>query len=667
MTDNAHPSTSPEVLSSIQWHQIWAMLLRRLWLFLLCFGTVVALTIVYLIQAPRIYLSSAAVQVEQQEQRIFKTPDENSGSAGDLRSDDAVKTIEQNLQNYSLFVDAVSDPTVANDPNFLVGYPSKDRPVPIPDEAKWLRANTQVSLRHGTRLIDVSVEHQVPEMAQKLVQALINAFLQENSRVQGSTEQAAVKYLVIQSQQVQQDLQQSENSLQIYRDALLLKDRIEDQHRVLDALRQRYREKHPQLIQAKALLADLMQTFDQEFKRVLASSTSEAAYWAANSNELSTVPAADRIATELKLVEARANVLQMEVDTQSALFDNVVKQMREANVGQNAAPTEVHLQEPPNLPIRTIKPRKAVDLAIGMVIGALLGTVVVFAANAIDSSIKTSLEAESALGLPVLGVIPFFHAGNEPEPGTFNFALPKRQRDEEQTPSPLVVKTEPSSGAAEGFRSLRAAISLLGKSRDHRSMLFTSALPDEGKTFVCVNYALSLGQIGLKTLLMDMDLRRPSIHRCFEVDNRRGFMEIVTESLPLEKAVHAGIAKNLDVLTSGGRCPNPAELFSGTGFQEVLASALKVYDRVVIDCSPINLVSDSLLIASSIQSVCLVLRAASTSRRDAIHALTLLHRADITPVGVVFNAVPSWSERLYPHYMGKKSSKYRQSYTGAAY
>jgi succinoglycan biosynthesis transport protein ExoP len=666
MADQPRHFNAHEALSTIHWEQLWVAARRRLGLFLICFGTMVGLTIIYIIKAPRIYISSAAVQVEQQEQRIFKTLGAGGGPAEDLRGDDVLKTIEQNLQNYSLFVDAVSDPSIANDPNFLVGYPSSDRPVPISEEARWLRSNTEVSLRHGTRLIDVSVEHEVPEMAQKLVQALINAFFMENSRNEGSTEQAAVKYLVGQSQQVRDSLQQSENSLEIYRDALLLKDRIEDQRRILDALRQRYREKHPQLIQARALLADLMKTFDQEFKRVLASSSSEAAYWATNSNELSSVPPADRVATELKLVEARADVLQLEVDTQSALFDNVVKQMREANVGENATPTQVHLQEPPNLPVRTEKPRKTVDLVIGMICGALLGAVVVFAANAIDSSIKTSIEAEESLGLPVLGVIPFFISEREGEGKP-----PPRRRapdgDDEQQPSELVVRSEPGSGAAEGFRSLRAAISLLGKSKDHRSILFTSALPDEGKTFVCCNYSLSLAQIGLKTLLMDVDLRRPSIHRCFDLENRKGFMEIITQTLPLEQAVYAGVAKNLDVLTSGGKCPNPAELFSGSGFQDVLTAALKTYDRIVIDCSPVNLVSDSLLIASSIQSVCLVLRAASTSRRDAQHALMLLHRAEITPSGLVLNAVPSWSEGLYPHYLGKKNSKYRQSYTGASY
>jgi Mrp family chromosome partitioning ATPase len=137
---------------------------------------------------------------------------------------------------------------------------------------------------------------------------------------------------------------------------------------------------------------------------------------------------------------------------------------------------------------------------------------------------------------------------------------------------------------------------------------------------------------------------------------------MVTQGLKLEDAVYHDVDKNLDVLTSGIRCPNPAELLSGTGFREVLAAALISYERVVVDCSPINLVSDSLLIASYLHSVCLVVRAAETNRRDALHALSLLERADIKLSGVVLNAVPPWSERLYPHYLGERSAKYRDAY-----
>jgi polysaccharide biosynthesis transport protein len=660
MTTNL--SSPSDALASVHWQHFIGLALRRIGLFLACFGVVMLLAIIYVIKTPRLYESTAAVQVETQEQRMFHSPDAQE-STDDLKGDDVIKTIEQNLQNFSLFVDVANDPAIANDPNFLVGYPSKDLPADADDLARWIKSNTTVSARHGTRLIDVSVDHRVPEVAQKLVMSLINAFFIENAKQQTASQEAAASFLVNQSQEVKESLQKSENSLQVYRDALLLKDRIEDQQRVVDALRQRYRDKHPQLIQARALLTDLMQGFDHEFQKVASGNSSEGAYWAANRAAVQETTPADRTALELKLVEARANVLQLEVDTESALYDSVLKQGGGASVSRGSAATDVRLREAPNLPFKPSKPKRSLILAIGFVFGIVLGAAAVFGVNAIDSSIKTMIEAEELLGVPLLGAIPLFTTDEKgvgpPRPPA------SRKAGMIGSAGELVITNAPGSGAAEGFRSLRASIALLGKKDDHRSILFTSALPDEGKTFVSCNYALALAQTGLKTLLMDIDLRRPSVHRCFNLENRNGFVEMVTEGTKLEAAAYHDVAKNLDVLTSGARCPNPAELLSGTGFSEVLTNALKTYDRVVVDCSPVNLVSDALLIASSIQSVCLVIRAAKTQHRDALHALTLLQRAHVRLSGLVLNAVPPWSERLYPHYLGEKSAKYREAYTAS--
>jgi succinoglycan biosynthesis transport protein ExoP len=665
MNTHFDPAPGGDALSTFRWRDFWVLSLRRIGLFFACFGAVLLVTIIYLIKAPRVYESTGDVQVEERTEEAFKTPDSNTPEQ-DLKSDDALKTIEQNLQTYSLFLDVARDPAIASDPNLLVGYPSADRPVDLDSLAKWLKSNTAVSLRHGTRLIDVSVFHQAPEMAQKLVQSLINAFIAENAQVQASTQKSVIKYLVAQSAQVKDSLQKSENSLQVYKDALLLKDRIEDQQRVIDALSQRYRAKHPQMIQAHTLMADLMQTFDREFQKVVAGSNVESTYWAANRQTIASAAPADRVSLELKLVEARSNVLEMEVDTESALFDNVLKQMREANVNRDATPIQIRLVEPPDLPVRPAKPRKTFILLAGMILGGLLGGAAVFVANAIDSSIKTVTEAEEVLGLPSLGAIPLF--SREKTPGkTPPASRQDKPENDDELPGELVVRTDPGSGAAEGFRSLRASISLLGKSQDHRSLLFTSALPAEGKTFIASNYSVALAQAGLKTLLIDVDLRVPSIHRCFNLENRQGFVEVVTKGLNLYEVVHRDVAENLDILTSGSRCPNPAELLSGSGFVEVLAMALKTYDRITIDCSPINLVSDSLLIASAVQSVCLVVRAGRTRRLDAEHAISLLKRAQIKPSGFVFNAIPPWGDRLYPTYLGQKSSKYRQSYVQAGY
>ncbi len=653
-------SSVAEPSGSIHWQHIVGLALRRATLFAACFGAVLLLTIIYLLHAPRLYVSTGTLQVPTQEQRQFRSADDGNASDDDLRGDDVIKTIEQNLQNFNLFQDAASDPSLTSDPHFFDGFPSKVRPADPTDVAWWIQNHTHVNQRHGTRLIDISFEHLNAAVAQKTVFALINAFTLENARAKTSTEQAAATFLVNQSSQVSERLQGSENSLQIYKDTLLLKDRIEDQQRVIDTLRQRYREKHPQLIQARALMADLMKNFDNEFQKVANSHTSEGAYWASNRAEIAAAPAAVRTSLELKLVEARANVLQMEVDTESALYDSVLKQHGTADVSSAALASQVQVSQLPNLPAKPAKPRKTIILAVGTLLGLVIGSAAVFAANALDSSIKTTLEAEELLGFPVLGAIPLF-VNEEKTKGPPRSAA-SRKAGMIGSRGGLVVQTEPGSGAAEGFRSLRAAVSLLGKSKDHRSILFTSALPDEGKTFVSCNYALAVAQTGIKTLLIDIDLRRPSVHEVFNLQNKNGFVEMVTQGLKLEDAVYHDVDKNLDVLTSGIRCPNPAELLSGTGFREVLAAALIRYERVVVDCSPINLVSDSLLIASYLHSVCLVIRAARTNRRDALHALSLLQRADIKLSGVVLNAVPPWSERLYPHYLGERSAKYRDAY-----
>ena len=660
--NNPNRSILPENAAlPVNWYYLWMMGIRRKWLFLACFIPVVILTGIYLLMAPRVYESTSVIQVEQREQRAFK-PLDKEGQPEDLKSEDVLKTIEQNLQNYSLFVNVVSDPKIATDPDFLVGYSRQKNPPIVSDLAEWLRFNTKVALRHGTRLIDVTIDHQVPAMAQKLTQALIDAFVLQNVQAQNSAQQITLKFLVAQSEAVKENLQKSEDSLQAYRDSLLLKDRIDDQKRVLDALRQRYREKHPQLIQARMLLADLMLSFDQDFKNVVANSPGETAYWTSNKHEIAYGSSDDRIPAELKLVEARSEVLQKEVDTESALFDNILKQLRETNVNHDSAATEIRIVEPPPLPVKPAKPKKSVILFLGLAMGIILGVGAVALAHAVDSSIQTPEEAEALLGLPVLGTLPKLPSKKVPgipvilssEQSGVQALLPDNE---------LVVLSDPGGVAAESFRSLRAVINLLGKASEHRAILFTSALPGEGKTFVSCNYAMALTQAGLKTLLIDTDLRRPALHGRFNLENKVGFFEVVTHNLELDWAVHRNVVSNLDILSAGTRCPNPAEFLTGPGFKDVLTKAMATYDRVILDGCPVNLVSDSLLIAPYVDTVCLVVRATSTPRQAPLHAVTLLRRAQKEPAGIILNAVPPWNDRLYLGYKGSDGGAYRQNYS----
>jgi succinoglycan biosynthesis transport protein ExoP len=630
----------------INWEYLRMLGERHYRLFLWVCGPVVALTILYLLFTPSQYESTAVVQVEQKQQRSIQ-PLEKGSTADDLMSEDSVKTIEQNMQSYDLFEAVVKNPDIANDPNFLVGYKGRRDPAPISELADWLEENTKISLRHGTRLIDVTVYHRVPEMAQKLALALVDSYIMLGGQAETSAQQANTKLLSSESSDVKNNLQKSETSLETYKYLLDLKKRIDDQQTVIDQLKERYRDKHPQMIQARELLGQLDESFDKEFQRSMATAPKGEAV--ALDSATASAPLEERVATELKLVEARSQVLQKEVDTESTLFNNVLAQMRDSDVTQNATTTEIQLVGPPALPAKPSKPKKAAVLLLGLTMGVFLGLGAVVGIRALEGTIDTPMEAESVLGISVLGTIL-----QAPPKKDGDLASAVNPKSKSSLPNDMVVVTDPGGAAAEGFRSLRAVLNLLNKSGPRRTTLFTSALPGEGKTFVSCNYALALAQAGVKTLLIDADLRRPEVHNRFSLINRKGMIEVLTQDVPISQVVYGKVSKNLDIMTAGGPCSNPAELLAGPGFRELLAKALEEYDHVVVDTSPVNLVSDCLLMAPEVDSVCFVVRAGSTSRQAPKYALSQLRHAQKEPAGVILNAILPGSDRLYLGYKGSK-------------
>lgn len=647
------PPSPPATLSTLHFLNLLKILYRWLWLFCLVFLAVFSLAVVYILTATPYYRATTVIQVEQAEQRAF-TPD-NKDQSDDLREDDVLRTIEQNIQSPKYFVELASDPKFTQDPNFYIGMSSGNEPVSTGEAAEFLQGRTRVLLRRGTRLIDVSVEHAVPAMAQKLALALVQEYINENGQLATNTSSGAEQQLAQDSVGIKVDLQKSEDALATYRDVLLLKDRITDQERIIDALVQRYREKHPTLIQARALLAKLTTEFDVEVQKIRANSPLEASYWAGEATRLDSESTPDRIQTELQLVDSRTNVLEGEVETERTLFNNILKQRSEADVSKAAPPTQVQIQEEPFLPAKPVKPQKILILFIGAAAGLVVGAGLVFFLNGLDSSFKMPEEAEQLLGLPILGAIP-------------QIAPPKKRSGSKTNPGEnLILVSEPGDIAAESFRSLRASIGLLGKARDHRSLLFTSALPAEGKTFVSCNFAAAIAQQGIKTLLMDADLRAPAVHQLFKLECNRGLVDHVTLDVPFEESIYADVIPNLDVLPAGNRCPNPAEFLGGTGFADTLKFALTRYDRVIVDSSPVNLVSDSLLIIPYVQSVALVVRAARTPRRASMQALTTLQRSGVQPVGMIMNSLPDWSMQAYFPYAGNygERSKYYRAYVGS--
>ena len=646
-TDLAHGSFSMLYFTKLVYR--WA------WLLALVLGVALVGALAYLYKATPYYRATTVMEVEQEQQRAFKS-DTRGDTPDDLKSDDALHTIEQNLQAPDLFYKVASNPDIAQDPLLLKGL-SKYHSLPPDEVADILQGLTNVSLRRGTRLIDINVDHPVPAMAQKLSRAVAAAYLTHSGETNVDTTSEAEHELAADADRLKDKLQKSEDALATYREVLLLKDRISDQQRVLDALQQRYRAKHPTLIQARTLMTELVLDFDQEVKKIRTNSVLESGYWADQEGSLKGLSPQDRVQAELQLVEARTNVLEGEVDTERALFNNVLKQTSEATLNKEAAPTDVRIVEEASLPHKPVRPQKKVVLIVALAGGLVVGLGAIFLLNAVDSSFKMAEEVEGYLGLPVIGAVPVISSEKK---GAMPPGPARKERLEK-----VILVSDPGSVAAESFRSIRASIGLQAKTEERRVILFTSALASEGKTFVSSNYAVSLAQQKMKTLLMDIDLRCPAVHALFQLDNRRGIYDHVTDGLPLSEAIYENVVPNLDILTPGTRCPNPAEFLAGNGFADTLKEAMAKYDRIVVDCSPVNLVSDPLLVVEYVQAVVLVIRAKQTPRRDAKFAVSTLQRAGAQPVGVIINAIPDWTRQLYYAHPGRYGSgdKYFQAYS----
>jgi Mrp family chromosome partitioning ATPase len=226
--------------------------------------------------------------------------------------------------------------------------------------------------------------------------------------------------------------------------------------------------------------------------------------------------------------------------------------------------------------------------------------------------------------------------------------------------SELVAKDDRSGMVAEAFRSLRATVAMNLHAENQRTFLLTSAFPSEGKSFSNSNFAVTLAQQGLKTLLIDADLRKPVISRMFFGMHRKpGLSEVLLGTNTLQDAVCSSGVDGLSILTAGGRSQNPSELLAGQPFRNMLTEALKHYDRVVIDSAPVLAVSDTLLIAPSVEVLCLVVRACVTPAKVVKRALKALDEVHLKPAGIVFNCVPMGSNAYGSYYY---SGKYGETY-----
>ena len=305
----------------------------------------------------------------------------------------------------------------------------------------------------------------------------------------------------------------------------------------------------------------------------------------------------------------------------------------EINKEQNEAEVISYEKARPSIiPVTEGKTRMVLKFSLLGLAGGI-GLAILF--QLLDNKFHTVVDVEDKLSYPVLAAVPRLRNSELKKPkgevvtGRENWA-----------PTLLFARDDTETVPAESFRVLRAAVSLLGPAEERKISMFTSALPSEGKTTVASNFACSMAQQGKKVLLLDLDLRKPSVHKAFglQKDQTKGVVDILSGNAKHSEALikKTGMP-NLHLILAGTKAPNPGELLESGHLESFLSLLAEKYDHIVIDSAPILAVADSRLIAPLVDNFCFVLRADQTPKGAVLRALELISSAGKPPSGIVFN------------------------------
>ena len=670
--------TQPPRPVALDFRTIYHAIVERLWIVAFCFVVAAVFTAAHLRRAPRVFAATATLQVEQQEQKVVKFERVHQE---DLRFQDMLQTIVQTIPSRPVLE------RVVQDSNLIQLFTSARGIEPTREEAVGILSGMiDVRLRRGTRLIDITVANTSPELCEKLANSLAKQYIRHTFEQQSASSQVASEFLIEESQRLKKKLQDSESKLQAYKEQVKSIS-LEDRHDIVSSrlkelsqrvneaktsrtrlevdyeqvqklgtnveallilptvandatvasvalsfskmqnefstLQQRYKEKHPKYIQAASQLKEWGDTLTNSVLK--ASQTIAAAYENAQNTEAAlekSLHEQENLAMELGKQGVQYAVLQREIESDRALYDSVLTRLKETNLTKDLQSDKVRILQFATTPRAPISPNVRKTMMMGLFGGLATGIALVLGLRSLDNSVKTVDQVEELLRLPALTAIQHLREVRDP----------RKQ---------LVVREQAQSHGAEAFRTLRTAVSMLGRPETRRTLLVTSAVPQEGKTFCSTNYALCLAQAGQKTVLIDADLRRPAVERALTGNKAdlAGVTDFLTGQKPLSEVIHSTPHENLFYIPAGTMSPNPAELLSQGGFSVLLEEVLSKADRVVVDSAPIHAVSDTLLLLKDIQTVLVVVRAGRTPWKASARAVDALQKAGAPIGGVVLNGI----------------------------
>ena len=439
----------------------------------------------------------------------------------------------------------------------------------------------------------------------------------------------------------------------------LLRKRTETYSQYTDALNQ-YGPNFPKVQRLQSLLKEIDVAADKEKKTAVARLENE--YREALQREQILTRALDQQKTEVNQMSERMvqySILKREAETNKALYDGLLTKLKEAGISAGLRSSNIRIVDPAMVPTYPARPAKTRNIVLSFLVGLVGGIGLALLREYMDNTVKSPDDIETLAHLPSLAVVPAFTESNGDRSRVKLLKGASTNGHEKRIE--LVAQHLPKSQMSEAFRALRTALLLSQADHPPQVILVTSALPREGKTTAAANLAVTLAQLGDRTLLIDADLRKPGVGRLLNLGSGKyaGLSSYLAgvSSLDLVTVQHPAIP-NLSAIPTGPLPPNPADLLSSHKLTDAIAELRTKFKFIVIDSPPIMAATDAVILSVKADGVLLVVRSGETPKEAFTRTRDLLLSVKCHILGVVLNAVDStapdyyYSYRYYPYSQG---------------
>lgn len=682
----------------------YALIMReRIWYIIVVFLVVFSSVLVYTFSQTKIYESGASVQIFRSDPVVMKGVEKVV--ANDIRSTEDLNTVVEVLKSGNIIQKVAERITGEDMRQFMAPYEKGRGSDPV-TPLEVLGENRKIIPQRLSLLIHVVYQHPDRQIAAKVANLFVDEFITYNSRVRIDETMKAVEELKIRAEQQERTVKDLANELQAYREKnnmisldqrkdivteklkalniyatqtdVKLKDAeirwkqvqerrasggdltelsfisgqplidqltkdVSSKKILIAQLRDRYREKHPVMMEAVNSLTQA----ERELARAVdnAAATVESEYQNARRNDEEARASLVRAGAETMELD-RANVDYEErarkLLINEELLQSIIGRMRETTMAVNLDTQNARIVDKasPSQEKDYVSPKIPLNLGIGFVGGLGLGLAFAFFVAFIDDRVKSSFDIEAVVGLPLIGIIPQIKKMEQPD---------KAQ----------IVINNADRQVCEAFLTLHSSLRLKDESKNAQCILVTSTIPGEGKSFTATNLALTFAAHGERVVIVDCDLRKPNIHKSFRLENRKGVIDICAGTATIDDVVIRGVHPNLDVIPTGGRAKSPTQILNGKNFESMIADLRKRYDRVFFDTPPLAAVSDALIILPLVDGSVFTIFFNKVRRKAAQFSAKKLLETNVPVFGAVLNGLNlAVSGYYYAQYYDKSYKDY---------